>query len=66
LSFVKRVAHVPSSDPDALGAYPLDGRQARDIAGAIGVQIDAHRYDFFLEPFAEDSDTSREHRSAVA
>lgn len=52
LEFAKRVAKVPADDPEAVLCYRLTGQQARDIAGAIGVAIDADAFNFYMEGFA--------------
>jgi hypothetical protein len=50
---VKEIAGVGPSDPDAIGSYPLDQGQVERVVRLLGAEIDAERYDFFLEPFAE-------------
>ena len=49
---VMKVADVPKTDPYAVGAYPPEVGQVRDIAGIIRRRIPAHEYEYFLEPFA--------------
>jgi hypothetical protein len=53
LARAKRLAGVALDDPDAIGSYPLDRKQARRIAHLLGTKIDLDSCDFFLEPFAE-------------
>lgn len=60
LPVIKRIADVSQDDPDALGSYPLDGDQARNIAERIGVRVDPSKLDYFLEPFAEPRRPGRE------
>jgi hypothetical protein len=43
------IANVPPTDPDLVGAYPLDAEQARQIAELINVTIDPANFDWFLE-----------------
>jgi len=50
VSELKRVARVAPQDRYALGDYPLNNSQARDIAGMIGETIDVSRFEFFFEP----------------
>jgi hypothetical protein len=54
LAKIKQIAGVSADDPEAVGSYPLRRNQASDIAKLLGVDIDAERLDFFLEPYAED------------
>jgi hypothetical protein len=54
LARIKRIAEVSAEDPEAVGSYPLRRDQASDIAKLLGIDIDADRFDFFLEPYAED------------
>jgi hypothetical protein len=49
---VREIARVGPDDPDVIGSYLLDRQQAERIARLLGAEIDADRYDFFLEPFA--------------
>ncbi len=53
LAKVKQIAEVSEDDPEAIGSYPLRRDQAKDIAKLLGIDIDADRFDFFLEPYAE-------------
>jgi hypothetical protein len=53
LAKVKRIAEVSEDDPEAIGSYPLRRDQAKDITELLGIDIDADRFDFFLEPYAE-------------
>jgi len=46
------IANVPPTDPDLVGAYPLDADQARQIAELINITIEPDRFDWFLEAFA--------------
>ena len=52
ISFAKNIAHVGPGDPDAIASYPLSKMSARDLAGALHVDLPARDLDFFLEPFA--------------
>ena len=52
LDLARRTAGVDDDDPQAVLCYRLDPRGARDIAGAIGVDIDPDGLTFFLEGFA--------------
>lgn len=51
---VKKMAGVSDDDPEAVGSYPLRRDQASGIAKLLGIDIDADKFDFFLEPYAED------------
>ena len=53
LAYAKERAHVRADDPDVSGSYPLDVQAVKDIAGAIGLKIDAGACDFFLEGFSD-------------
>jgi hypothetical protein len=53
LDYVKQVAGVEADDPDAVLCYKLTGQQSRDIAGTIGIVVDADALNFYLEGFAE-------------
>jgi hypothetical protein len=53
LARVKEIARVGCDDPDAIGSYPLDKDQAERIGRLLGAKVDFGKYDFFLEPFAE-------------
>jgi hypothetical protein len=53
LDYAKRVAEVGADDPEAVLCYKLTGAQIRDIAGAIGIVIDAETLNFYMEGFAE-------------
>lgn len=48
----RRIANVPATDPDLMGAYPLDTGQARQIAAVANITIDPARFDWFLEACA--------------
>ena len=50
----KDIAHVPATDADAIGSYPLDEHQARNLARRIGADINVDSYDWFLEPSTVD------------
>ena len=52
LDFARQVAGVGEDDPQAVLCYRLDPGPARDIAEAIGVEIDPERLIFFFEGFA--------------
>lgn len=52
LDLARRAAGIGDNDPQAVLCYQLDPRRARDIGGAIGVDIDAEGLTFFLESFA--------------
>jgi hypothetical protein len=47
----RRIANVPATDPDLMGAYPLDAEQARQIAAVANITIDPI-FDWFLEAYA--------------
>jgi len=50
---VKKIARVKSTDPDAIGSYPLSSDQAREIAKLLDKRIELEpRASFFLEPVA--------------
>lgn len=49
----KKIANVPSDDPDVAHAYELEPSAAKNIADMIPVQIDTSKCDFFLEGFAD-------------
>ena len=49
LPAAKKLAHVPSDDPDALMCYPLDASGARELAQLIKARVDPKRRDYFLE-----------------
>lgn len=49
MSAVKLVAHIPRSDPDALGAYPLSRAQASTIANVLHTSL-PKGVTFFLQP----------------
>jgi hypothetical protein len=53
LAWAKKAAHVPETDPDAIGSYELPPEIVRDIAGSIGVHLPSSGLHWFLEPFAE-------------
>lgn len=50
---VKEIAHVPPSDPDIIGSYPLDARQLSMIADVARVDVDSGKFRYFLESFEE-------------
>jgi hypothetical protein len=50
---VREIARVGPDDPDATGSYPLDRHQVKRIARLLGAKFNTDRYDFFLEPSAE-------------
>jgi hypothetical protein len=50
---VKQIAAVTKTDPDVLGAYPLDEAQAAQIAGEINQPINPKLYDWFLQGYEE-------------
>lgn len=52
LARVKRIAEVPSTDPDAADSYVLTAAQAREVAALLGVTLDARPMDYCLESFA--------------
>ena len=51
LARVKGIAHVPESDPDLMGSYPLDGDQIRMVADAAHLAVDTDRYSYLLEAY---------------
>jgi hypothetical protein len=53
LDYAKRVAGVDADDPDAVLCYKLTGKQTSDVAGAIGIVVEAEALNFYLEGFAE-------------
>lgn len=52
LADAKRIAHVPTDDPEAAWSYPLTGDQARNLADLLGISLGSNRAAFFLEAFA--------------
>jgi hypothetical protein len=46
------IANVPPTDPDLIGAYPLDAEQARQIAELAHISIEPASLDWFLEAYA--------------
>ena len=40
------IANVPATDPDLIGAYPLDAEQARQIAELANNTIEPDRVDY--------------------
>jgi hypothetical protein len=53
LEHAKRVASVGADDPQAVLCYRLEKLQARELAAAIGADIDPDQLNFYLEGFAE-------------
>lgn len=52
LNTAREIAHVPSSDYDAVGSYPLDADGVRRLSLRLGQHtINTDAYDWFLEPF---------------
>ncbi len=49
---IRRVVRIASTDPDAIGSYPLDAPTAQEVGRIIGADVDTRRMDFFLEPAA--------------
>ncbi len=48
---VKAIAHVASTDPDAIGSYALNAAQVREIAQLLDRPLPSEpRAAFFLEP----------------
>jgi hypothetical protein len=37
---------VPATDPDLIGAYPLDAEQTRQIAELANITIEPDRFDY--------------------
>jgi hypothetical protein len=54
LATATRIAHVPPSDPEAVGNYRLSEVQARDLAGVLGLDLPPDRLLYYLEPACED------------
>lgn len=54
ISYARRVAGVPGTDPRLLGAYPLTPEQVAQIARKAALSLDPAEYDFCLEAFARD------------
>jgi hypothetical protein len=52
VGFVRGIAGI-APDDESMADCPLDKNQARDIAGVIDKQIDAEKYDYFLEPYVQ-------------
>lgn len=48
----REIAHVPATDADAVGGYPLRSSEARAVARLIGTTINVDRYDWCYEPVA--------------
>jgi hypothetical protein len=40
-------------DPDILDPYPLDANQVEKVSEAIGRNLDASTFDWFIQAFAE-------------
>jgi hypothetical protein len=53
LGEVRVLAHVPSEDEDAVGSYPLNGTDARQVGWKLGKDINPDLYNWFVEPFAD-------------
>jgi hypothetical protein len=51
LPLIREIAHVPASDPDMIGSYPLEAAQARDVAGILNIKIDVADQTFFIEAY---------------
>ena len=51
--YAQGVARIRPNDPQAIADVPLDASQARDIAGTIGISVDADNREYFLEPYVE-------------
>lgn len=45
----RRIAKVPSSDPELQGVYPLTGEQVAAIATKAGIKLDPDKFDYCLE-----------------
>jgi hypothetical protein len=54
LSDLMKLAHVPSTDVDALGSYRLEPEAVRKAANQLHVILNTEAYDWFLEPFSAD------------
>jgi hypothetical protein len=48
---VRKIAEVPSTDPDLMSSYPLSPRQVALIADAAHLSIDPSRFSYFLEAY---------------
>ena len=57
LEAVRKIADVPSSDPDILGSYPLNERQIAMIAEVAHITIDSSKCRYFLEAYEEEAMT---------
>jgi hypothetical protein len=53
LNRVKKIADVPATDPDLVGAYPLTERQLAMIAEAAHITVEPNRFQYFLEAYEE-------------
>ena len=48
---VKKIAEVPSTDPDLMGSYPLNPRQVALIADPAHLTIDPSKFSYVLEAY---------------
>jgi hypothetical protein len=56
LAKIKKIAGFRRQD-DGLGEYPLDERQAREIAKILGFRPEPERFYYSVEPYDPPADT---------
>jgi hypothetical protein len=66
LEAVKAAAGVGTQDRAAVGSYPLNRMQARDVAGHIGCRLPNPNLDYFLEAFSEPAQPKAHGKRAFA
>jgi hypothetical protein len=66
LEAVKLAAGVSAQDKAAVGSYPLNRMQARDVAGHIGCRLPNPNLDYFLEAFSEPAQPKAQGKKAYA
>lgn len=49
----KKIAKIPSDDPEAAWSYPLTETKARRLARLIGAEANLGKAEFYLEAFAD-------------
>lgn len=55
LDDVRKLVDLPPSYLECLGSFRLDPGAALQLASMLRVTIDVDRYEWFIEPFAEQS-----------
>jgi hypothetical protein len=53
LDAVRCLIEPREDDPDILDPYPLDANQVEKVSEAIGRNLDASTFDWFIQAFAE-------------